>query len=223
MPQLSAASSRDRPSKTSAIASIRRAALASRVRAASRRKSPADRSRRVIATAMSASAPGQWRSESRRPPKRGHVRVIGQGAWYQTVTLSLGEFGVAQGLTQFAGKELVVRNLEQDGVPLGAYAGISVRDNGDVAVNYDNGQSRVVARVPLVAFNDPDKLQRLDGQAFMRTAESGEARVTDSSSSGVGKLVAGSIERSNVDIATEFTKLIVAQRAYTANTRVVTT
>src|SRR5918995_7065430 len=85
MPQLPAASSRDRPSKTSAIASIRRAALASRVRAASRRKSPADRSRRVIATAMSASAPGQWRSESRRPPKRGHVRVIGQGAWYNAL------------------------------------------------------------------------------------------------------------------------------------------
>ena len=63
----------------------------------------------------------------------------------------------------------------------------------------------------------------LDGQAFMRTAESGEARVTDSASNGVGKLVTGSLERSNVDIASEFTKLIVAQRAYTANTRVVTT
>jgi flagellar hook protein FlgE len=146
---------------------------------------------------------------------------FGQGP--QTVTLALGEFGVAQGLTQFAGKELSVRNLEQDGVPLGAYAGITVRENGDVAVNYDNGQSRTVARVPLVAFNDPDKLQRLDGQAFMRTAESGEARVTDSASNGVGKLVTGSLERSNVDIASEFTKLIVAQRAYTANTRVVTT
>ena len=146
---------------------------------------------------------------------------FGQGP--QTVTLALGEFGVAQGLTQFAGEELSVRNLEQDGVPLGAYAGITVRENGDVAVNYDNGQSRIVARVPLVAFNDPDKLQRLDGQAFMRTAESGEARVTDSASNGVGKLVTGSLERSNVDIASEFTKLIVAQRAYTANTRVVTT
>ena len=54
-------------------------------------------------------------------------------------------------------------------------------------------------------------------------AESGEARVTDSASNGVGKLVAGSVERSNVDVASEFTKLIVAQRAYTANTRVVTT
>src|SRR5215203_2962099 len=93
MPQLSAASSRDRPSKTSAIASIRRAALASRVRAAARRKSPADRSRRVIATAMSASAPGQWRSESRRRPKRGHVRVIGQGAWYYTLDLTASDGG----------------------------------------------------------------------------------------------------------------------------------
>lgn len=141
----------------------------------------------------------------------------------QTVTLALGQLGRAVGLTQYAGNEFAVRNLAQDGVPLGAFAGLALRENGDVAVNYDNGQSRVIARVPLVAFNDPDKLQRLDGQAFTRTTESGEARVTDASSNGVGKLVVGSIERSNVDIATEFTKLIVAQRAYSANTKVVTT
>lgn len=146
---------------------------------------------------------------------------FGQGP--QRVRLSLGQINRAQGLTQYAGTEFAVRNRAQDGVPLGAYSGLSIRANGDVAVNYDNGQSRVIARVPLVAFNDPEKLQRLDGQAFMRTPESGEARVTDPASNGVGKLVTGSIERSNVDIATEFTKLIVAQRAYTANTRVVTT
>jgi flagellar hook protein FlgE len=144
---------------------------------------------------------------------------FGQGT--QTVSLSLGQFGKALGLTQYA-SEFSVRNLTQDGVPLGAFSSLSMRTNGDVAVNYDNGQSRVIARVPLVAFNDPDKLQRLDGQAFMRTPESGEARVTDAASNGVGKLVVGSIERSNVDIASEFSKLIVAQRAYTANTKVVT-
>lgn len=145
---------------------------------------------------------------------------FGQGA--QTVTLNLGAIGEARGLTQFAATAFSVRNQNQNGVPLGSYAGVAMRNNGDVAVNYDNGQSRVIARVPLVAFSDPDKLQRLDGQAFMRTVESGEARVTDASSNGVGKLVTGSLERSNVDIATEFTKLIVAQRAYTANTRIVT-
>jgi flagellar hook protein FlgE len=139
----------------------------------------------------------------------------------QTITFNLGTYGVAQGLTQFAGKEFAVRNLQQDGVPLGSYAGLTMRESGDVVVNYDNGQSRVIARVPLVAFSDPDRLQRLDGQAFMRTVDSGDARVTDPAQNGVGKLITGSIERSNVDIASEFTKLIVAQRAYTANTRIV--
>ena len=145
---------------------------------------------------------------------------FGQGP--QAISLNLGAFGAARGVTQFAGDEYVVRNRAQDGVPLGAYSSVAVRENGDVAINYDNGQSRVIARVPITTFNAPDMLQRLDGQAFMRTLESGEARTTDPASNGAGRLAVGSIERSNVDIASEFSKLIVAQRAYTANTRIVT-
>ncbi len=144
------------------------------------------------------------------------------GFGLQAVRLNIGSFGTATGLTMHAGTEYSLRDLAQNGVPPGSYSGVSIRENGDVAVNYDNGQTRIVARVPIVAFNDPDKLQRLDGQAFMRTQESGEARVTDASTNGAGKLVTGSIERSNVDIASEFSKLILAQRAYTANTRIVT-
>jgi flagellar hook protein FlgE len=145
---------------------------------------------------------------------------FGQGP--QTLTLSLGAFGEARGLTQYGGTEYSPRNLTQNGVPMGAFSSLSMRENGDVAINYDNGQTRIIARVPVVAFNDVDKLQRLDGQAFMRTTESGEARIVDPASNGVGKLVVGSVERSNVDIASEFSKLILAQRAYTANTRIVT-
>jgi flagellar hook protein FlgE len=141
----------------------------------------------------------------------------------QAINLNVGRFNQADGITQFAGTDFSLRSVAQNGVPPGAYSGLSVRENGDVSVNYDNGQSRVIYRVPIAAFSDADKLQRLDGQAFLRTIESGEARVTDPTSSGVGKLVVGALERSNVDIASEFTKLIVAQRAYTANTRVVTT
>jgi flagellar hook protein FlgE len=144
------------------------------------------------------------------------------GIGAQTVDLRLGGYGVPTGMTMYAGTEYAVRDLSQDGVPLGSFSGVTVRENGDVAVNYDNGQTRIIARVPVVAFNEPDKLQRLDGQAFLRTVESGEARVTDAASNGVGKLVTGSVERSNVDIAAEFSKLILAQRAYTANTRIVT-
>ncbi|BDG73573.1 flagellar hook protein FlgE [Roseomonas fluvialis] len=145
---------------------------------------------------------------------------FGQGP--QNITLNIGAFGAARGVTQYAGEEFELRNLAQDGVPLGAYSSTTVRENGDVAINYDNGQARVIARVPVTTFNAPDMLQRLDGQAFMRTLESGEARTTDPASNGAGRLSVGSIERSNVDIAAEFSKLIVAQRAYTANTRIVT-
>ncbi len=148
--------------------------------------------------------------------------TVDYGFGNQTISIGLGGFGLPTGLTSYSGTEYSVRDLSQDGVPLGSYSGVSIRENGDVAVNYDNGQTRIVARVPVVAFNDPDKLQRLDGQAFMRTVESGEARVTDAATNGVGKLVTNSIERSNVDIAAEFSKLILAQRAYTSNTRIVT-
>ncbi len=149
------------------------------------------------------------------------ITDFGQGP--QTVTMNLGTFGQSNGLTQFAGTTLNVSNLGQNGVPQGAYAGIAIQDNGNVMVNYDNGQSRMIARVPLVNFNEPDQLQRLDGQAFMATSLSGSARIYDASSNGAGKLVVGSTEASNVDIATEFSKLIVAQRAYSANTKIVTT
>jgi flagellar hook protein FlgE len=145
---------------------------------------------------------------------------FGQGP--QTITLNLGAFGAARGVTQYSGDEYSVRNLVQDGVPLGAFSSVTMRENGDVSINYDNGQNRVVARVPVTTFSDADKLQRLDGQAFMRTIESGEARVSDPASNGAGKLTVGAIERSNVDLASELSKLIVAQRAYTANTQIVT-
>lgn len=147
--------------------------------------------------------------------------VVDYGQGQQNVRIQLGTFGAADGLTQYAGSEYAVRTLSQNGVPQGSFSSLAIRETGDVVINYDNGQSRVINRVPIVTFNAPDELERVDGQAFQRTIESGEARVLDPSSDGAGKLVVGSVERSNVDIAAEFTKLITAQRAYTANTRVV--
>ncbi len=199
-----------------------------------------------------AAAPNTWRMSVNPPPTTGAVDIpvvfgadgtitsfngvagntndqvsltlnMGLGVAAQDITLNLGRFNLPEGLTQWDATDFSLRNLEQNGVPPGGYSGLAISDNGDILVNYDNGQSRVIGRVPLVAFADPDRLQRIDGQAFMRTLDSGEARVTDASSNGVGKLVIGALEKSNVDIASEFTKLIVAQRAYTANTKVVTT
>ena len=149
---------------------------------------------------------------------------FGQGP--QTMTLNIGNFGVSGGLTQFASNGasgLSVNSFEQDGIPLGAFSSVTTQKNGDVRINYDNGKSKVVARVPVTVFKDPDRLQHLDGQAFLRTIDSGEARVVEAGEDGAGLLTTNAIERSNVDIATEFSKLILAQRAYSANTRIVTT
>ncbi|TQF80240.1 flagellar hook-basal body complex protein [Elioraea sp. Yellowstone] len=148
--------------------------------------------------------------------------VLNYGQGPQTVRIFLGSFGLADGVTQFAGSDYALRSLEQNGVPQGSFSSLALNETGDVVINYDNGQSRTIARVPVVTFNEADKLERIDGQAFMRTVESGEAKVLDPGRDGAGKLVVGSVERSNVDMAAEFSKLIVAQRAYTANTRIVT-
>ena len=146
---------------------------------------------------------------------------FGSGA--QTITLNLGTYGQSTGVTQYSGTDFTLRGISQNGVPPGSFSSVAMTQAADVQVNYDNGQSRTIARVPVVTFNDPNALQRQDGQAFTATIESGDPLTQDAGTNGAGGIVTSSVENSNVDIATEFTKLIVAQRAYSANTKMVTT
>ena len=146
---------------------------------------------------------------------------FGLGA--QPISINLGSFGATDGVTQFAGNAYNLVSLSQNGVQPGGFSGVSFQTNGNVTVNYDNGQSRVLAQVPIVTFPSPNSLKSQDGQAYSSTKESGTPRVNQSGSNGAGALVTSSLESSNVDIAAEFTKLIVAQRAYSANTKMVTT
>jgi len=81
----------------------------------------------------------------------------------------------------------------------------------------------VIAQVPVVTFADPDGLQRQNGQAFTTSLQSGAAVAQSAGANGAGSLVTGSVESSNVDIASEFSKLIVAQEAYGANAKMITT
>lgn len=145
------------------------------------------------------------------------------GSGPQVITLNIGTYGGASGVTQFAGTTYNLEGLSQDGVAPGSYAGVSTQPNGNVVVNYNNGQARTIAQVPLVTFNNPNALQRQNGQSFTATIASGSALAEQVSTNGAGSLVSSSVEGSNVDIATEFSKLIVAQQAYSANTKVVTT
>ncbi len=141
----------------------------------------------------------------------------------QTISLDIGTFGEASGLTEYDGNQINVISQLQDGSPQGTFKDVEVRENGDVVANYDNGRRRIIAQVPLVLFNNPNALGRESGGVFTESADSGRARFNGTGQNGSGTIAASSIEGSNVDIAQEFTKLIVAQRSYTANTRVITT
>ena len=124
------------------------------------------------------------------------------GSGPQTITVSLGTYGQANGVTQYAGTDYNLRGLTQNGVPPGAFSSVSTATNGDIAVNYDNGQSRVIARVPVITFNDPNGLQRQDGQSFTVSQDSGGPLAETANTNGAGGLVTQSVEGSNVDIAT---------------------
>ncbi|AWK88698.1 flagellar hook-basal body complex protein [Azospirillum thermophilum] len=149
--------------------------------------------------------------------------TVDYGFGPQQITLNLGKFGKSGGLTQYAGSEINVTQLVQDGASRGQFKEVVYGDNGDVIVNYDNGRSRVIGRIPVVTFNNPNALQREAGGVFIETEDGGRPNFNDPDTNGAGAVVANSVESSNVDIADEFTKLIVTQRTYSANTKIVTT
>ena len=145
---------------------------------------------------------------------------FGSGA--QPISLNLGTFGQSDGLTQYAGTDLSIRSVNQDGASAGSFTGLTANSSGDLIANYSNGQTRAIAQVPVVTFADPNALQRQDNQAFTPTTSSGAALAQGAGSGGAGTITPSSVESSNVDIATEFSKLIVAQQAYSANAKLVT-
>lgn len=149
--------------------------------------------------------------------------TVDYGFGPQQITMNVGKFGKSGGVTQFAGSEINVRELVQDGASRGQYKEVVYGDNGDVIVNYDNGRSRTIGRIPVVTFNNPNALQREAGGVYIETDDGGRPNFNDPGTNGAGAVVANSVESSNVDIADEFTKLIVTQRTYSANTKIVTT
>ena len=141
----------------------------------------------------------------------------------QNIAINLGTYGGSAGLTQYSGTSVSVQSLTQDGAAQGTFSNVSIDNNGFVSVNYSNGQSLKYFQVPLAQFNAAQNLQALSGETYQQTSTSGQAQVGVPGQNGAGTISPSAIEQSNVDIAGQFTNLIVAQEAYTANTKVVST
>jgi flagellar hook protein FlgE len=136
---------------------------------------------------------------------------------------SLGNLSVnfgSGGLTQFAstGGTATINQISQNGFAAGQLQSIAVNNNGLVVGTFSNGQNLDLAAVSLSHFNGTNYLKALDGGAYAVTNQSGVAIA-----GATGSISGSSLEGSNTDIADEFTKLIVTQQAYSANTKVITT
>jgi flagellar hook protein FlgE len=146
----------------------------------------------------------------------------GTAADQVAVTLNLGTLGAADGLTNFAGAN-TPNFIDQDGRQFGSLTGVTIGEDGTVTVQFDNGVSRDVYQVPLVTFNNPNGLAEKTGNIFVETTFSGTPTAHAANSGGAGVIAPSALESSTVDIADEFTRMIVTQRAFSANTRVITT
>ena len=135
--------------------------------------------------------------------------------------LTQAERGI-NGLTQFSAPS-TADVVDQNGQSAGRLDTLFVRSDGVVEGRFTNGETLSLARVNLANFDNPGGLQRIGGNLFAATENTGNALVEIATETIESQVIAGSLELSNVDLAREFTDLIISQRGFQANARVVTT
>ena len=124
-------------------------------------------------------------------------------------------------ITQFGGTNSVTAH-EQDGYAMGALQAFTLGEDGTITGVYSNGERKTLGMVALATFNNPGGLEKAGNSGYRTGLNSGLAQVGQAGAGGRGSLSSGALEMSNVDLAEEFTSLIVAQRGFQANSRVIT-
>ncbi len=125
-------------------------------------------------------------------------------------------------LTQFANPSAVAANA-QDGTKASQLVNVGLDQGGTIVAQFSNGQQRVLAQLALAAIRNPDSLRAIGDNLFEIGATTALPAIGVPDTGGRGAILGGALEGSNVDIAREFTNLIVLQRGYQANSRVITT
>ena len=125
-------------------------------------------------------------------------------------------------MTQFAGSSGVTFQ-NQDGYATGSVSSVQVGEDGMVTGVFTNGKTKELYQIVLAKFPSYQGLSAVGNNLYAATIDSGEPVIGAAKTSGRGSISQMSLEMSNVDLATEFVKMIVTQRAYQANAKVITT
>ena len=147
----------------------------------------------------------------------------GEAAVRQLFTLDLGEVGsYREAVTQFAEKSST-KAITQNGYPMGYLESFKIDQAGVITGVYTNGTNRALGQVALAGFTNPGGLEKAGENTYEMSNNSGDARIDAAGIAGKGKIIAGALEMSNVDLAEQFTDMIVTQRGFQANSRTITT
>jgi flagellar hook protein FlgE len=126
------------------------------------------------------------------------------------------------GVTQFSSPS-ATSFISQDGFPSGDLSAVTVDAQGRLVGAFSNGQTRVLGQFAIANFPAEEKLERVGGNLYMATPDAGQPALGAPGTGGHGKVVAGALEQSNVDMAGEFVHMIAAQRSFQANSKTLTT
>ena len=144
------------------------------------------------------------------------LTIAGGAATPQTVTVDF------TNMTQYGSRSAVL-DQTQNGYASGSLQRVTVDTQGEVVAQFTNGQTRTLAQVVLNRFANPQGLVRSGDNLFIQSNSSGSPVVGAPGNNGLGRVVSGALEQSNVDLGKEFVDMIVTQRAFQANSRAITT
>lgn len=148
--------------------------------------------------------------------------VAGSGLSPQTIAFNFGTAGEANGFTQFDTTSSLYSS-KIDGTLFGGLSGVRVDEEGFVIAEFTNGIERNLYKLPIATFTNADGLGTVNGNAYRQTTQSGVPSMKAAEEAGAGKISSKSIEQSTVDIAEEFSEMIIIQRAYSAASKIITT
>ncbi len=138
------------------------------------------------------------------------------GATAMSVNLALAD------LTQF-GSDSTIQATSQNGYTAGTLDTTTIDTAGIIVGKFTNGQSQNLGQVALATFNNPAGLNKVGDNLFAQSNNSGAAAVGESGTGGRGKFNPGTLEMANVDLANEFSSMIITQRGFQANSKIITT
>jgi flagellar hook protein FlgE len=111
----------------------------------------------------------------------------------------------------------------QNGYPPGVLESFNIGQDGVITGIYSNGSTRAIARIALATFRNPGGLLKIGGSMYQESSNSGIPQIGEAMTGSRGSIISGTLEMSNVDLSKEFTNMIIGQRGFQANSKIITT